>query len=456
MTTRSTKLVCTLGPACGTPEQIEALAVAGMTVARINMSHGSTESYKKTISMLHELNAKLAKNPHPLVPCIGILVDTQGAEIRTGDLAEPLELKAGQEVVFTNKKDLTNERPVIWVNYEHFARDVGNAERILVDNGEITFELVSVQPDGGAIAKAMQDGVIGSRRHVNLPGVDLDMPSVSEKDWKDMEMAIEEKADFVALSFIRTGAEVEEVGAFLKKKGSPMQMITKIETRQAVENIHEIIAASHGIMVARGDLGAEIPFERVPAIQDEIVALCRAAGKPVIVATHMLESMIVQPMPTRAEATDIAHAVLSRTDSTMLSGETAKGKHPLAAVDAMSRVIRATEEHLSRSVTVEAMEIHTADDARAEAAVTLAKSTNAKAIVAITRTGKTARAICRYRPHVPVIACTPDVSVQHQLQLSYGALPLILELQADHDATIDAAMKARVFFTIYGLNRLVR
>ncbi|MBI3618905.1 pyruvate kinase [Candidatus Peregrinibacteria bacterium] len=436
---RRTKIVCTLGPATKTKEQIADLADAGMDIARLNMAHGTLEEHRATIRILNELNAERAKST-TYKHCIGILVDIRGAEVRTEDVKQPLIIHKGEEVVFSFLPRPDEKRQVIQVNHKGFVNDVKGVERILLDNGELTFDLLSIETNGTVVARAREDGTIGSRRHVNLPGADLDLPSITEQDWEDIAFAAQERVDFLGLSFIRKASEVDEARTFLANKKSAVHLIAKIETRQGVENIEEIIAASDGIMVARGDLGAEVPFESVPVIQDDIVMHCRAAGKPVIVATQMLESMIQLPMPTRAEVTDMAHAVMTGTDSTMLSGETANGRHPLAAVDAMDRVLSSTESHLAESKRMENQSITTERDARAEAAVSLAVSTSAKAILVITRTGRTALDIARFRPSLPVIACTDTPSVQHFLQLSYGLVPLQLPLDDDPEQTVDASM----------------
>lgn len=412
---RLTKIVCTLGPASNSEAGIRALVREGMNVARLNFSHGSPEEHRALIRRIRLLDETERWN-------LAILLDTKGAEIRTGDRPEPLKISAGQEVLFTQKgSDATHA--VITVNYPDFWKDVADADCILVDNGEIIFDVVSVLEDR-VLARARDDGSIGSRRHVNLPGADVSLPSITEKDWEDIRLACTEKLDFIALSFIRTAAEVEEVRAFTKKEGhEDVRLISKIENAAAVRNIAEIVAASDGIMIARGDLGAEVPVERVPAIQDEIVERCRAAGKPVIVATHMLESMIKNPLPTRAEVMDIAHAAVTRADATMLSGETAAGKHPFAAISVMSRVLEQTESTLpsQHSVVIPGGK---RSDALAAAAVSMARSVGASAIVAFTRSSNTARAVSRLRPHVPVFALSDRHEALRRTQLMFGVTPV--------------------------------
>lgn len=439
---RFTKIVCTLGPSSCTLEQIRSLVQAGMNVARINLSHGSMSQHLETIRMLKEINTELRRSPDPPT-AVGILLDTKGAEVRTSDVTEKIPIEAGQEVVFSSHPLPKEKRTVVIVNHEHFTTDVQEAECILIDNGLLTFDIVSSEPNGSVVGKARQNGTIGSRRHVNLPGANLTLPSMTTKDWEDIAIASKEGIDFLALSFIREAKEVEEVRAFLLQKGAKIALISKIETRQAVHNIQEIIAASDGIMVARGDLGVEVPFETVPAIQDDVVRLSRQAGKPVIVATHMLESMIDQPMPTRAEVTDIAHAATSRTDATMLSGETASGEYPLEAVRAMDNVLRATEEHLLQSLLFDDVEISETERlARAHAAATLAVSTRAAALFVITKSGQTARDIARFRPPVPILAFTDTDATQRALQLVYGTTAVHVAFSRDPEETVRGAIEA--------------
>lgn len=406
-----------------------------MNIARINFSHGSEEQHRTVVQEVRNLNRQ-RKNRG--VPQIGLILDTKGAQIRTGDTEKPIEIAANEEIVFTSVAKGKSGK-VIQVNYDGFANDVRETDRILIDNGEIIFDIVRIEKNGDVLARARDAGKIGSRRHVNLPGADVDLPSITDQDWRDITFGIEHDMDFLALSFIRTKDDIEAVRNFLKKHKSSMEIIAKIETKQAVANIREIISAADAVMVARGDLGAELPFETLPVLQDEIVARCREVGKPVIVATQMLESMIVQPTPTRAEVTDIAHAATTEADATMLSGETAAGKHPLLALQAMDRVLRATEEHLAH-VPRSREHVQNERQARAEAAHTLAFSSNADAIIAFTHTGQTARDLSKFRPRIPIFAFTDDERVTRKLQLSYGVYPCLAALEEDPEKTVAAAL----------------
>lgn len=408
-----------------------------MSVARINLSHGQRKDHQEFVDMVRQVQSEGF--------CIAILLDSKGAEIRTGDVQDPIPIAKGEEVLFVSDadhKNYTGDQKIIRVNYDGFARDVLETKKILIDNGELSFDIVSI--DAGLVtARAREEGTIGSRRHVNLPGADIDLPSVTEKDWDDIAYAVEQDVDFFALSFIRTAEEVLSVRKFLNEQKSSVRIITKVETQQAVENIPSLVEVSDGVMVARGDLGAEVPFERLPVIQEDIVSRCRDAGKPVIVATHMLESMTQHPLPTRAEVTDVAHAAGMRTDATMLSGETAGGRHPLTAIDAMDRILRATEEQMSRfSRDLSEDLIHDEREARAEAVVSLANAIGAPAIVVITRRGLSAQEISKFRPCLPIVALTDSPSVQRKLALSYGVFPLVLPFNDDLEDTAHRALRA--------------
>lgn len=441
---RLTKIICTLGPATYNDEGIRALAERGMNIARMNFSHGSQEDHTAVINRIKKFNDKSGKG-------VALLLDTKGAEIRTGDRTEPLVINEGETVVFTNK-GADKKLPVIMVNYPDFWKDAKDADYILVDNGEMIFDAVEIKKDR-VVAKSRGAGSIGSRRHVNLPGADVSLPSVTDKDWKDIKLACKEKLDFIALSFVRNAKEIDEVRRFTKKNGHPsVQLISKIENAVAVRNIGEIIAASDGVMIARGDLGSEIPLETLPAIQDEIVLRCREAGKPVIVATHMLESMIKNPLPTRAEVTDIAHAAVTGADSTMLSGETAAGKHPFESLRIMGRILEETELRLP--FVAPACLGDSENEAHAAAAVSMARALRAPAIVLFTRSGNIAQAISRLRPTVPVIAFTDSQDVARSMQILYGIQPAYLPFDKAPEKTLNNAFP--VLRGTFGLKKNAR
>lgn len=431
---KKTKIVCTIGPACWDQKVLQEMADAGMTVARLNFSHGDHKSHKEVVERIRSVNDKLT------IP-VALMLDTKGAEIRTGDVSTPITIKKDQEVVFSSQYLPKETRTVIGVSYDHFAKDVVETDRILLDNGELSFDIVSVETDGTVVGRACEDGEIGSRRHINLPGADIDLPSITDKDWEDIALAAELQLDYIALSFIREADEVTAVRQFLEKKGFVPKLISKIETQKAVKNIQEIIEVSDGIMVARGDLGADVPFEQVPLIQDEIVVRCKDAGKPVIIATHMLESMKEHPMPTRAEVTDTAHAVATGADATMLSGETASGQRPMLVVKAMSRIHRAMEQHMARLETLYDIRFNSDDEAEMDSAVTLAQEQEADAIIVISETGRTAKHLSKFRPHIPVIALVPDAAIARELALYFGVYPLTMAYDKDDDVTVREGMK---------------
>lgn len=370
-----TKIICTIGPASSTKEVVVGLAQHGMSIARFNMAHGTHGSHAQAIEIVREVSKELERE-------IEIMVDVKGPEIRTGDYGTPFTVRKGQEVVFSPhphelrfqdsggrgrtsegggpqhqslrsmrgrevrpQEGIDQKFPIIEVNYDAFAEDVQEAERILLDGGEIEFEVREVE-GLNVVAVAKNSGTISSRRHINLPGANVDLPAITTKDWADITFAFGQGAEHIALSFIRSSDTITSIRKFFKGKGVPRppKLTAKIETRQALDDLTAIIQASDMIMVARGDLGCEVSLTALPRIQDEIVSHCRSAGKPVIIATHMLESMTTHPVPTRAELTDIAHAVSTGADYVMLSGETAHGKYPVKAVQVMQDTLEEAEK----------------------------------------------------------------------------------------------------------------
>lgn len=412
---RLTKMVCTLGPASNSLEGIRGLAKAGMNVARLNFSHGTVQSQQEVLQRVKAVNAEGEYT-------LGILLDTKGAEIRTGEVETPIIVVPGQEVLFSfdEVKD-ANSLTVIRVNYKEFSSDVKKAECILVDNGETIFDVIEIRADGAVHARSRDNGKIGNRRHINLPGADVSLPSLMPTDWEAIAMGCKEDADFVALSFIRKGSEIPEVREFIKKNGGNMKIITKVETRQAVEDIENVIRESDGIMVARGDLGAEMPFEKIPRVQDDIVDRCIRAGKPVIVATHMLESMINNPIPTRAEVTDVFYAAETHADSTMLSGESANGKYPFKSAESMVKILVESEETMDRGSTVEKAPHHPI----AKKIIDEAHHKKASAIVVSADTETLPSQISAMRPTVPVVVCSKDAKILRTLQLRFGVYPVL-------------------------------
>lgn len=434
---RFTRIVATIGPATNSLEKIEELAKMGVNICRLNFSHGDHEFHGQTIKNIRTINKKGYS--------LGIMLDTKGPEVRTGDVKEPLKIEKGDLVLFTPREVTGNEgMKTVKVNYDLFAKDCKDADCIVIDNGSIEMKVVKIEKDT-VVAKALDSGKISSRRHVNLPGSYISLPSFTDKDWKDIKFGIEQDLDFYATSFVREGDDIRELRAFLKKHKNEAHIIAKIETPQSVDNIDDIIAESDGIMVARGDLGSEVPFEDVPHIQDEIVMKCRRAGKPVIVATHMLESMITNPTATRAEVTDIAYAARSQADSTMLSGETAGGMYPLKAVSAMDKVLK-KNERVKPTFSIVADSKHSKVDIdmprqeQALSASILATKLDADAILVMSKHGNTAKAVSNCRPLTPIHAFTDDEACQRRMMLLWGVTPHCVKFAENPETTIASAI----------------
>ncbi|ELY71374.1 pyruvate kinase [Natrinema versiforme] len=433
---RNAKIVSTLGPATNDRETIRDLAAAGMSVARLNASHGSPSDRAALIDRVRAVDEERAEP-------VAIMLDTKGPEIRTAPLpeGETVTLETGSEIRFVEGEEATSETVGLSVS----VTAVGPGDRILLDDGLI--ETTVLEHDGDAIrARVDTGGELGGRKGVNVPGVELDLDVVTEKDRKDLELAAEKEVDFVAASFVRDAEDVYEVGEVLEEAGADIPIIAKIERAGAVENLDEIIDAAYGVMVARGDLGVECPMEDVPMIQKRIIRKCREAGRPVITATEMLDSMVHARRPTRAEASDVANAVLDGTDAVMLSAETAVGDHPIAVVDAMDSIIREVEgseeyaELLEQRVPASG-EART--DALARSARFLARDIGADAVVAATESGYTALKTAKYRPGVPVVASTPSQAVRRQLALTWGVTPLYAPVSDQGaDAVVEKAVQA--------------
>ncbi len=433
-----TKIVATLGPATCSPQNIEKLAKLGVTVCRLNFSHGSYEVHGNTIKAIRTVQ----KKGYPLA----IMLDTKGPEVRSGDVEKPIVVKANEKVIFTSHPTGKEKLQVIRVDYEHFAKDVKHARSILIDNGAIECEVVSIEKNGAVIARVLEDGKIGSRRHINLPGAHISLPSFTKKDWQDIQFGIDQEVDMIATSFVRTGDDIKELKAFLKKHKSDAEVMAKIETPEAVSNIEAIADAADSMMVARGDLGAEVPFEDVPMIQRQIVDACRRRGKPVLVATQMLESMITSPMPTRAEITDIAYAASLKADATMLSGETTTGLYPFKAVEAMARTLQKNErgetsfDHLITPLLADKVDIDLPRKEQSLAAAVLATKLHADAMIVMSRHGRTARAVSRCRPHVPIHTFADTESVQRKMMLVWGVIPHTIAFVKDSEKNIKTSI----------------
>ena len=423
------KIVCTLGPATRSVETIAALIQAGMDVVRLNFSHGTQEDHLLTLQ-----NARQAAKATGME--LTILQDLQGPKIRIGDLSVPsIELKAGEQFTITTDP-LVGDRGRVSTTYRNLTQDVRQGDSILLDDGKIRLKAVRVK--GNDVQCSVEvGGTLSAHKGINLPGVAVSMPSLTEKDRRDLEFGLKQGVDYVALSFVRTSGdirELREVMTGLTDKGQVPPIIAKIEKPQGVSGIDQIIGEADGIMIARGDLGVEMPPEDVPVLQKMIIRKCNQAGKPVIVATQMLESMISKPTPTRAEASDVANAVLDGGDAVMLSGETSVGKYPLEAVQIMDKIIRKAEAGYAGGIRVTERSHASVEnrlDALGRAACVLAEQMNAAAIVAVTRSGQTAKVISRYRPHPRIIAITDQPGILRRLNLFWGVQGVVIDRLAD-------------------------
>ena len=425
-----TKIVCTLGPATATAEAIDSLMDAGLDVARINFSHGTHEQHARTIAIVRELGAKRGRP-------VAILGDLQGPRIRIGDLEVPRQLEPGADVTFC-PEDLASgsELPV---TYEALANDVHVGDRILVDDGLIELVVLDVKAPRVA-ARVVHGGEVKSHKGINLPGVNVSAPSITEKDRADAKFAVEQKLDYLALSFVRRAADIAELRALLPKS---VLVVAKIEKDSALENIESILRASDGVMVARGDLGVELPFEEVPIAQKKIIKFANIIGRPVITATQMLESMIEHPRPTRAEASDVANAIIDGTDAVMLSAETAAGAYPRLAVQAMRRIVCEIEQHpfkRAREGYLGGPEIDaTTEETIAAATDTAQRMLGAPIIIVFTKSGSSARIVSAHRPQVPILALTDEPRTFSQLALVWGVIPQLVPHCATYEAMVARA-----------------
>lgn len=411
---RNAKIICTLGPATDDRDTIRELADAGMTIARLNASHGTVEDRRDRIHAVRQVD-EVTDEP------LSVMLDTKGPEVRTAEIDEPIEIADDATVEFVVGDTATPER--IGLSNDITAVEPGDV--VLLDDGRIETHVESVE-DGVITAHVVSGGELGSRKGVNVPGVELDLDIVTEKDRRDLQLAAEENADFVAASFVRSADDVYEISSTLEEFGADIPIIAKIERAGAVENLDEIIDAAYGVMVARGDLGVECPMEDVPVTQKRIIRKCREAGSPVITATEMLDSMVHSRRPTRAEASDVANAVLDGTDGVMLSAETAIGDDPVHVVETMDRIVREAEASDEYDELRE-QRVPKADDSRTDAlarsARYLARDVDASAVVVASESGYTARKAAKFRPAMPVVATTPNDDVRRQLALSCGVAP---------------------------------
>jgi pyruvate kinase len=425
---RRAKIVCTLGPAVESPEKVRELIAAGMNMARLNLSHGSYEEHQSRLDQVRTAAAEAG------VP-IAILVDLQGPKIRLARFKDgPHDLARGDIfTITTDEIEGTKER--VGTTYKGLPGDCKAGDRILIDDGKVTVEVTAVKGND-VITKVIEPGAVSNNKGINLPGVAVSVPALSEKDMDDLRWGLHAGADFIALSFVRNADDIKDVHRIMDEEGIRVPVIAKIEKPQAVDNLVSIVDAFDAIMVARGDLGVELPIEDVPLVQKRCVELARDAAKPVIVATQMLDSMITNSRPTRAEATDCANAVLDGADALMLSGETSVGEFAIEAVQTMSRIIQRTEEGGLERIRPLKHEPRTKGGAITKAAVEVGAIVGAKFLVAFTQSGDSARRMSRLRSPIPILALTPDHGTYNRLALSWGVEPMITPVVSHTDEMV--------------------
>ncbi|AIE61006.1 pyruvate kinase [Bacillus methanolicus] len=436
---RRTKIVCTIGPASESVEKLTQLIEAGMNVARLNFSHGNHEEHAQRIKNIREAAERTGKN-------IAILLDTKGPEIRTHDMENgAIELKAGQEIIISMKEVLgTPEK--FSVTYTGLIDDVQKGSKILLDDGLIELEVTKIDKANNEIhTKILNSGILKNKKGVNVPGVSVKLPGITEKDENDIIFGIEHGIDFIAASFVRRAKDVLEIRQLLEERNATnIHIIPKIENQEGVDNIDEILEVSDGLMVARGDLGVELPAEEVPLVQKKLIKKCNALGKPVITATQMLDSMQRNPRPTRAEASDVANAIFDGTDAIMLSGETAAGQYPVEAVQTMHNIASRAESALNHN---EILSIRSKDnehnitDAIGQSVAHTALNLDVNAIITPTESGHTARMISKYRPKVPIVAVTSNDFVRRRLALVWGVYPLLGKEATTTDEMLEIAVQ---------------
>ena len=425
---RRAKIVCTMGPAVESSEKVHELIAAGMNMARLNLSHGGYEEHQSRLDLVRSVAAE-TNQP------VAILVDLQGPKIRLARFANgPHDLARGDIFTITaDEVEGTKER--VGTTYKGLPGDCKPGDRILIDDGKVTVEVIEVKGND-VVTKVIEPGAVSNNKGINLPGVAVSVPALSEKDKEDLRWGLAAGADFIALSFVRSAADIKDVHAIMDQVGIRRPVIAKIEKPQAVENLQEIVDAFDGIMVARGDLGVELPIEDVPLVQKRCIELAREAAKPVIVATQMLDSMITNSSPTRAEATDCANAVLDGADALMLSGETSVGAFAIEAVQVMSRIIVKTEQDMMDRIRPMRTQPKTKGGAITKAAAEVGKIVDAKFLIAFTKSGDSARRMSRLRSPIQILALTPDPATYNQLALSWGVESMIMPMVSHTDEMV--------------------
>ncbi len=434
---RHTKIVATIGPATESEEQLCKLVRAGVDVFRLNMAHASHEWTRSVVRRIRAVCEREGRH-------VALMMDVKGPEIRTGDLPTPLQLSRDDEIDFYTSREKLEARedkvvPAVTVNYPGFVRDVDVGSSVLVDSGLIRMRVVAKGPDH-VRCSVRTPGPLGNRRHINLPGVHVRLPSLTTKDKQDLKIGIEEDVEIFALSFVREPEDLDILRRFISEQGSRARIIAKVEDQSGVRNLEDIIKASDGLMVARGDLGIEVPYEDLPLLQRRSVELCRRMGKPVIIATHMLESMIGSPMPTRAEITDVSNAVFEQADCVMLSGETSVGLYPEECVDVLNRIISKIELSEGPLYTDDIL-LRTPKAKMLRSAVILSSQIEGSAIMVFTRSGFLAQILSALRPrHSPIYAFTDVKQSFAQMLMFWGVEPFLIELEPDPEQTIRKAL----------------
>ncbi|GAB3717074.1 pyruvate kinase [Nocardiopsis nanhaiensis] len=411
--TRRAKIVATLGPATSSPDTLRRLVDAGLDVARLNLSHGTHDDHHASLANLRQAAQDANR-------AVGVLADLQGPKIRLGTFPDgPIELADGDEFTITTE-DIPGDTTRVSTTYKGLPGDVRPGDRVLIDDGRVVLECTKTTSTD-IHTRVIFGGPVSNHKGLNLPGVAVSVPALTQKDEDDLRWALRNRADMVALSFVRSPADAEECHRIMDEEGITVPLIAKIEKPQAVERLHDIIEVFDGVMVARGDLGVELPLENVPMVQKRAIERCRDKAKPVIVATQMLESMISAPRPTRAEASDVANAVLDGADAVMLSGETSVGSYPVETVETMARIVSAAEQESLRASHILNRVPETTGGAIARAAAEIGATVGARALVAFTMSGETARRLARYRSPIPLIAFTTESSTRGLLSLTWGA-----------------------------------
>ena len=421
---QKTKMIFTIGPASDNETILTEFIKIGMNVARLNFSHGTHETHKNKIELIKKIRTTI-NTP------TAIMLDIKGPKIRTHNfINDGIQLKAGQNFTFICGKEILGDDNSCSITYEQLYKDVNIGGTILVDDGLLSFEILNIK-DNNIICKVLNDGIIKNHKGVNVPNVSINLPSVTEKDKEDLIFGCKMGVDFVAASFVRKASDVLEIRSLLNShSGENIQIIAKIESQEGVNNIDSILEVADGIMVARGDMGVEIPIEKVPIIQKNIIKKCNAAGKIVITATQMLDSMIRNSLPTRAEACDICNAIFDGTDAIMLSGESASGLYPIEAAKTMSKIAKETECHLDYNYLNQRLKEPAMYDFAEAISYSTCRTSNvlhAKAIVAATNSGSTAKLVSKYKPKCPIIAITPNAEVMRGLSLNFGVFPVLCQ-----------------------------